>query len=233
MRGERIIKQLEKFPSGISKRDLKKRFSTRYRQKQFDAQFAYLLKNGVIREFEAGRAKQVLLARPNTMPVASFKEGDQVRIVRGYPTGDHEAAKAIGWDNVWVSEMDAAIGDVGVVISAHPTLNDYTVLVQGVGTWGYPAQSLESVTKTKADFPAGTRVRINSFSGRRGQTGTVVFDPRRTIYLSVKLDKNDYSGDFNGAPFEAMELDILTPADPAYWAKPKWETVPDAPGDSR
>jgi hypothetical protein len=70
-----------------------------------------------------------------------FKQGDKVRIVR------KAVRKENGWNNVWVSEMDKAVGKEGIVmLSVLPSDKDVTVRIPGiVSAYGYPSFVLELV----------------------------------------------------------------------------------------
>lgn len=73
-----------------------------------------------------------------------FKVGDQVRVLR------KAKSHARGWENSWVSNMDAAVGKIGRVTSLSGALHDVTVRVPGTGGdegWGYPDFVLKLVPK--------------------------------------------------------------------------------------
>lgn len=99
------------------------------------------------------------LIKPTT-PV-TFKKGDKVRILRKVADYDQ------GWKNVWVREMDQAIGKVGTVQYAASGCNDVTVEVPGIDLFGYPEFVLELVKGTPAPaqitpaFKVGDKVRVD------------------------------------------------------------------------
>ncbi len=61
-------------------------------------------------------------------------EGDVVRVT-------HRVNTVPGWDNVWVDDMDAAIGEIFTVYSIDRT----GVYFVGDNAYGYPTTALERV----------------------------------------------------------------------------------------
>lgn len=69
-------------------------------------------------------------------PVTEFKVGDTVKIARKVVPD--------GWSDVWVGEMDAAVGQVGVI--EYIGHDRYSLNVGKVGGYNYPKEALELVT---------------------------------------------------------------------------------------
>lgn len=82
-----------------------------------------------------------------------FKVGDKVRILR------KAESREDGWENSWVSPMNAAIGQIGIVVSLSRLRYDVSVMVQG-RTFGYPSFVLELVQPITKEFKVGDRVQV-------------------------------------------------------------------------
>ena len=142
--------------------------------------------------------------------VQAFEQGDKVKVLR--KAASHEN----GWENSWESEMDAAVGKTGTVVSGESynvgLRHNVNVKVPGVDQFGYPSFVLELVkpTPVPVSFPklkAGDRVQV--------KYGHAWWDGPATVrnvyedgYVSVTTDSNQ------AGAFHPKHISLISPAVP-------------------
>lgn len=115
--------------------------------------------------------------------ISKFQVGDKVKITRKANSREN------GWNNIWISDMDSAVGKVGTVTEV--TQWGIGVNVPGIrGFYQYPEFVLE--VASKHGFEIGERVRVTAKRGGPyvGVPATVKsFD---TEYVHILPDGNKF-----------------------------------------